>query len=73
MDTPAFRGHTKDAREQKLAQEKARKEAEKTVVKLAQRSKLSSRPKPEAAAEKPAKTAHGNPFLDPPEMEAPIP
>lgn len=65
MDTPRFASHTKDPREQKLAVEKARKEAEKSLVKLADRVKPAG--KPQAAAKR--RAVEGNPFLAPPETE----
>ena len=62
VDTPVFTGHTKDARQQKLAQGKAKREAEKALLNLAARSE----PKAEGRPPKGAKLGT-NPFLASPE------
>ena len=63
MDTPVFTGHTKDARQQKLAQGKAKREAEKALLNLAARSE----PKAEGRQAKGGAKAASNPFLASPE------
>ena len=73
VDTPTFVGHTKDPREQKLAQEQARKEAEKAVVKLAERAKSKQKPAAKVAPEASQPATAGNPFLAVPETEAGAP
>ena len=73
VDTPTFVGHTKDPREQKLAQQQARKEAEKAMVKLAQRAKSNQKPAAKIGPETSQPAPAGNPFLAVPEKgpEAP--
>lgn len=70
VDTPVFTKHAQDAREQKLALEKGRREAEKALLKLSARIQ----PKEEATLEgkgtgKTSSNAVGNPFLAAPERE----
>ena len=73
VDTPTFVGHTKDPREQKLAQEQARKEAEKAVVKLAERAKSKQKSAAKVAPEASQPATAGNPFLAVPDTEAGAP
>lgn len=66
VDTPVFTGHSKDARQQKLAQGKAKRDAEKALLKLAARSQ----PRPEEKQGKDDSRHAGNLFLAPPEKQA---
>lgn len=65
-DTPVFTAHSKDARQQKLAQGKAKRDAEKALLKLAARSQ----PKPEDKQGNESRRHGSNPFLAPPEKQA---
>lgn len=67
-DTPVFTGHTKEPRQQKLAQGKARRDAEKALLKLAARAQPKAE---EEALGKAAGECTNNPFLAPPEQQAP--
>ena len=67
MDTPVFTGHTKDARQQKLAQGKAKRDAERALLKLAARAQ----PKAEEKQGKEPGKHDDNPFLAPPERQEP--
>ncbi len=63
IDTPVFTGHAKDARQQKLAQSKAKRDAEKALLNLAARSEPQSDGRQAKAGDKLA----SNPFLASPE------
>ena len=63
VDTPVFTGHTKDARQQKLAQGKAKREAEKALLNLAARSEA----KADGRQAKVGAKSASNPFLASPE------
>ena len=64
VDTPVFTGHTKDARQQKLAQSKAKREAEKALLNLAARAEPS---KADSRQAKSGGKFANNPFLALPE------
>lgn len=59
-----FTKHTQDAREQKLAVEKGRREAEKALLKLSARAQQEEGGR---AGQKGSASAVGNPFLAAPE------
>ena len=66
MDTPVFTGHSKDARHQKLAQGRAKRDAEKALLKLAARSQ----PKSDEKRGKDGSKQASNPFIASPERQA---
>ena len=64
VETAVYTGHTKDVREQKQAQLKAKKDAEKAIIKLSERE--------HTAGLQRAENAYASLFLAPPEPGQPL-